>query len=80
MKEPVLKDMLYGSIKELLNNEKFFYRSSIGGRYSHLSKEGEEAFAQMFTTFLPLIVDAENEALVEKGKKMILSGLKGETN
>lgn len=51
MERRALKDMLYGGIEEMLQNNRYYYHSSIGPNYSHFTDEGKKNL----TEFLDMI-------------------------
>ena len=45
MERRALKEMMYGSIEELMQNSRYYYYSSIGAQFSHWTDEGKKALA-----------------------------------
>jgi len=78
MEKDMVKDIMYGGINELMNNRKFYYRSEVGPRYSIWTKEGQEALMEYATQMSHHIQLAEDKALDNRAKALVIKGLKGE--
>ena len=61
---------------ELLNNRIYYYNSSVGGDYSHLTEEGKEAVAEFMNMIAYKMKEAENADLNERAKQQVLEELK----
>lgn len=73
-----VKAMLYGGLKELTNNAKFFRKSDIGRKheYSNWTENGwgeAQEFLKLMTTQMLV---AEESAIEEKAKDMVMENLK----
>lgn len=75
-----IKDLVYGGLKELAVNKEFYYHSSVGPEYSHLTDAGREAIADYLDKMLYIINKSEEESLNIRAKQMVMNGLKGENN
>jgi hypothetical protein len=47
MERQALKDMIYGSIEELLQDNRYYYHSSIGAGYSHFTDAGKQNLTEL---------------------------------
>lgn len=73
-----VKDVMYGSITELMNNRQFFYKSSISKwDYSHWTDEGKAEVANLMQFIAVEILRIEEQALEDKAKDMVMDKLKG---
>jgi hypothetical protein len=75
MERRALKDMIYGSIEEMLQNNRYYYHSSIGSHYSHFTEEGKKNLGE----FLDIIAfemrkcrDLEDE---QRSKDLVMKEL-----
>ena len=41
MEKQAVKDLMYGSLNELMQNRRYYYYSSIGAEYCHWTDEGK---------------------------------------
>jgi hypothetical protein len=71
-----VEKMIIGSIKEVIQDRRYFYNSSIGPEYCHLTPEGEKAINEMFNILLPRLVKAQELEDIERSKAMVLQELK----
>jgi len=79
MEKAALKDILYSSMLELLNNSKYYYRSKISTDYDHWTDAGSVAVVEYTKTMAELMLAAEKKDLDQRAKDMVIKGLKGET-
>jgi hypothetical protein len=79
MNKEALKDLTYGGVMEILHNSRFYYRSSVGSQYSHLTDDGEKALIEYMKLMSFKMLEAEEAELDSRAKKMVLNTLKGET-
>lgn len=78
MKKQAIKDLTYGGLIELINNSYYYYHSSVGAGYSHLTEEGKEAVAEYINMMAWKMKEAEETDLTQRSKDMVLKTLKGE--
>lgn len=71
-----VEKMIIGSLKEIVKDRQYFYYSSIGNEYCHLTEEGQRALAEMFNILLPRLVKAQELEDVERSKVLVLEELK----
>ncbi len=76
MKRSAIKDLCYGGMLELLNNRNYYYHSSVGSAYSHLTEEGKEAVAEFMNMIAWKMKEAEDHDLNERAKQQVLDQLK----
>jgi len=80
MDKEAVKDLTYGGVMEILHNRRFYYRSSIGAQYSHLTDDGETALIEYMKLMSYKMLEAEEAELNQRAKEMVLKTLKGESN
>lgn len=76
MEKQAIKDLIYGAINEMMQNRRYYYRSSVGKDYSHWTDEGKEAMNSFMKDITQYILDAENADLDRRAKAMVWSELK----
>jgi hypothetical protein len=76
MEKSAIKEIIYGGISELMRNRRYFYHSSIGRQYCHWTDDGKAAMQTFLNEMTTHIYDAEEKALDERAKKMVLDTLK----
>lgn len=76
MEKQAIKEIMYGSINELMHNKKFYYRSSVGRQYSHWTDEGKQALMDHVEMITAYIYDAEENDLDNRSKDILLKTLK----
>ena len=78
MRKTALKDQLYGSILEMMNNRDYFYKSNIGKyhEYSHWTDQGKEELMVFVTEHSKKMLTAEDEIVRNKAKEMTFEALK----
>lgn len=79
LEKSVIKDTMYGGIYELMQNSKYFYRSSVGVNYCHWTEPGVQALSEYLKLMTPMIMEYETQNLDKRAKELVLKGLKGET-
>ena len=78
MRKSAVKDQLYGSIIEMMNDRELFYKSSIGKNheYSHWTDEGRAALIEFVETHSKKMLTTEEELIRNKAKEMTFEALK----
>lgn len=76
MNKTAIKDMVYGGLKELINNRTYYYHSSVGQAYSHLTDEGRNAVADLMNIVAWQILQAEAEDLDLRARQQVIDHLK----
>jgi hypothetical protein len=80
MKKSAIKDLCYGGMMELLNNRTYYYHSTIGSGYSHLTEEGKAAMIEFIEMVAWKMLEAEAADLNERAKQQVLDQLKKSTD
>lgn len=75
MTENDIKNIIYGSIKELMNDRKYFYH----GYKSHWTEDGKELVMELMDIYSDRILSAVYEADVQRSKDIVLQNLKGDS-
>lgn len=75
MEKGAIKQLMYGGIKELMNDRRYYYNSGMGKRYSHFTDDGKIALYEFVSEIAAYITDAENEELDKRAKEMVLKEL-----
>ena len=76
MKRQNLEKMLVGSVKELLKDRNYFYYSSVGAEYCHLTDAGNEAVIDIINMLGGKIRIAEEKEDIERSKELVFEELK----
>jgi hypothetical protein len=77
MKTQDIEKLLIGSIKELLQDPKYFYHSTVGPDYCHLTQVGNDVILETVNILGPRLLLAMMREDVERSKQMVLDNLKG---
>jgi hypothetical protein len=77
MKTQDIEKLLIGSIKELLQDPKYFYHSTVGPDYCHLTQVGNDVILETVNILGPRLLLAMMQEDVERSKQMVLDNLKG---
>ena len=76
MDKQMIKDMLYGTIREMQDDSRYYYRSSVGVEYSHWRDEGEQQLAQMIKVISARVDQIERDRIREASQQLLLDELK----
>lgn len=76
MDKQAIKELMYGGIKELMNNRKYYYKSSVSRDYSQFTETGKEAVQEFILDMARYISDAEEIDLDQRAKDMVMKELK----
>ena len=68
--------MIIGSLKEVMKDRNYFYNSTVGPEYCHLTDEGAKAMIEMLNILLPRLVKAQADEDNERSKALVLQELK----
>lgn len=79
MDSNAIKELMYGGVKELMNNRTYYYYSNIGQNYSHWTEEGQQALAEYMNLIGYKMLEIEEASLNRRARDLVLKGLKGET-
>lgn len=77
MEKGAIKDLIYGGLEEILNNSRYYYHSSVGASYSHLTEPGKEAVTEYMDLMAWQIKAANEKDLDRRAKEQVLATLKG---
>jgi hypothetical protein len=78
MDKVAIKDLVYGGLEELMNNNRYYYHSSVGSAYSHLTEDGKAAVAEFMDMMAWKIKECNDADLDARAKKQVLDSLKKE--
>ncbi len=78
LNKQILKDMIYGCLKELGQNSKVYYHSEIGMKYSHLQEDAKENCLKILEDFVAKVREAEEALYQDRKKKDFLNEFKDE--
>ena len=69
--------MIVGSIKEILQDRQYFYYSTVGPDYCHLTEEGKSAIIDLVNILGSRMLVAIEQEDIERSKQLVLGQLKG---
>jgi len=76
MEKQAIKDLMYGSLTELMQNRRYYSRSSVGPEYSRWTEEGQVVLKQFMSEIIKLIYVANKNELDSRAKELVLKDLK----
>lgn len=71
-----IEKMIIGSVKEILKDKRYFYYSTIGPEYCHLTEEGKDAILNAINLLGSRMILATEKEDVERSKQIVLDELK----
>jgi len=77
MDKKFLKDVTYGSLLEIVGNPDYYYHSSVGKEYSHLSDEGEQAVIDFAKIIAYNMLEVRDQEDIQRSRDIVLNELKG---
>ena len=77
MRSQDIEKMIIGSIKEIVKDRKYFYYSTVGAEYCHLTDEGKDAILDAINLLASRMIIALEKEDIERSKKLVLDELKG---
>jgi hypothetical protein len=77
MKTQDIEKLLIGSIKEILQDPTYFYHSTVGPDYCHLTQVGNDVILETVNILGPRLLLAMMQEDVERSKQLVLDNLKG---
>lgn len=80
MQKGAIKDLIYGGIEEILNNNRYYYHSTVGASYSHLTEDGRTAVLEFMDLMAFKIKEANELDLNHRAKQQVLETLKTKTS
>ena len=72
-----IEKMIVGSIKEILQDRQYFYYSTVGPDYCHLTEEGKDAIIDIINILGSRMIVAMDKEDIERSKQLVLDQLKG---
>lgn len=78
MTEKEVMYMVHGALRTLIKDRHYFYQSSIGSNYCHLTEDGRRAVLEMIEMLAPKLYEAMHNEDVERSKQLVIKELKGE--
>jgi len=76
MRSKDVEKMMVGSIKELLQDSKYFYHSSVGHDYCHLTDQGRDAIIDIINILGSRMLIAIEKEDIDRSKQLVLNELK----
>jgi hypothetical protein len=74
--EDEVSQMVMSNLKELVMDTKYYYSSSVDRDFSSLTPEGKEYLIKIMSVYLPLLSDAQEQALNDRAKATVFDTLK----
>jgi len=75
MDKSAVKDLIFGGLSELIQNNRYYYHSAMGPEYSHWTDFGEEVMTEFMTVMAYRIAETNAESLNERAKELVMNGL-----
>jgi len=76
MDKTAIKDLIYGGLEELINNNRYYYHSSVSRDYSHLTDIGKQAVGEFMDIMAYKIREANEQDLDQRAKQQVIDQLK----
>jgi hypothetical protein len=76
MERGALKELMYGSIEELMQNSRYYYYSSIGPQYSHWTEEGKQVLSEYMDSMAFHIKKCRDDEDVQRSRDLVMKELK----
>jgi hypothetical protein len=77
MNSKAAERVLIGAIKEVIQDNNYFYRSTAGPEYCHLTDLGKEVIIETLNIFGARMLTAMDLEDIERSKQLVLDELKG---
>ena len=77
MDKPLLKQVIYGALLEIVSDPDYYYYSSVGKEYSHFSDKGEQAIVDFAKIIAYNMLEARDEEDEQRSRNIVLNELKG---
>lgn len=78
MEKPFVKDILYAGLEEVLSNKNYYYFSSVGSGYSHLTEHGKAAVLEYIEFYAYEIIKADHADMEQRARDLVMNELKRE--
>ena len=79
MDRQAVKDLAFGGLVEILKSKRYYYYSTVGADYCHLTEEGEKMVVEYINMLGYKVMKAEEDDLNRRAKELTMKALKGET-
>lgn len=76
MTEKEITFMMLGALKCLIKDKNYFYHSSVGLNYCHLTEDGRRAAIEIIDMLAPKLYEAMHNDDVERSKQLMMDELK----
>lgn len=73
-----IKDLIYGSMRELMRNHDYYYHSNVSESYSEWTPAGEKALIEHMNMMARLIKKAEHADLEARARQLVMDTIKGD--
>jgi hypothetical protein len=78
MDKSALKDVTYGSIRELMRNPDYYYHSNVSSDFSYWTESGKTALLEHLQMIAWLMFRTEHDELDARAKQLVMDSLKGD--
>jgi len=76
IKRSMHKDMIYGSLMELVKNKQVWHESCVSVEYSHLTADGKDAIVHVVEELFRGMQTIQEQEIREEAKRQTLAALK----
>ena len=76
LNETEVMEMISGTLRSIIDNSDYFYRSPVAVQYSKLNPQGEQVLIKTMSVLLPLMAKAQDESLNQRAKELVVKELK----
>ena len=70
------KDMIYGSLMELVKNQRVWHESTVSPEYSHLTEDGKDAIIHVVEEMFRGLQTIQEQEIKEEAKRQTLEQLR----
>lgn len=70
------KDMIYGSLMELVKNRTVWHESTVSPEYSHLTEDGKDAIIHVVEEMFRGMQTIQRQEIKEEAKKQTMDALR----
>lgn len=70
--------IVQGMLRTLVRDKKYFYHSSVGSNYCHLTDDGRRVLMETMELVAPKLFEAMHQEDLERSKQLIMNELKGD--
>ena len=76
IKRSMHKDMIYGSLMELVKNRTVWHESTVSPEYSHLTEDGKDAIIHVVEEMFRGMQTIQRQEIKEEAKKQTMDALR----